>query len=220
MFKIPFVSLSNPFPNGATEEEGGEDAFKLLIDTHAQIKQMWENGERIYVGITEGDRKGSTAYIAEIETPDHIEVVTRWQSPGWREPARCRVNAGFHCVLAWEDRRNKIKWWTGSKTVFFPGHVGPTVWEKFDAKAAAKKIAENVDVEDRYGNVLAEGDSVLYINARYGHGARLDRGTVERIQIKAHRYRGKVTYENIVHILSETLEKSEIKRPELSIIKE
>jgi uncharacterized Zn ribbon protein len=64
------------------------------------------------------------------------------------------------------------------ETEFLIDYGGPTVWKKFDAKAAKNEILKNPDQRDINDNVLSVGDRVLYINARYGSRMTLDEGTV------------------------------------------
>jgi uncharacterized Zn ribbon protein len=97
----------------------------------------------------------------------------------------------FGCIAKWDGRQNKPKLHLPDReTEFLLDYIGPTIWEKFDAKAAKNEILKNPDQKDINGNVLAVGDRVLYINARYGERMTLNEGTVTEflasVNSKAH----------------------------------
>jgi hypothetical protein len=63
--------------------------------------------------------------------------------------------------------------------------------------------------------------SCLYINARYGSGGSLDRGTIEKIKFNVQKYEYNDAESETVHVIirNDNGQKSDIKRPELSILK-
>lgn len=211
------VRLNNPFPNGAPEA----NCYDEIIAVYKEIKAKLDAGERVYVGYTTGERAGSIAYIKEVETaPDRIIPQPRHRT-GWHWDKNIEWDCyvGFPAVLGWEKRRNKVKCSIGRDMVYFPNYTGPTIWEKFDKKAAEKAAAEEVIVKDRDGNVLAIGDRVLYINARYGGAAQLDRGTISDIKVKINKYRNQTYSQLNVLIDNDIGEQSKITGPDLSVLK-
>ena len=123
--------------------------------------------------------------------------------------------------MRWDKRRNRIKWHTYDHCEYLRDYDGPTVWKKFDKKAAAKKLLKENDILDREKQVLKVGDRVIYINARYGSGACLDRGTIEEIKFNVQKstYFNKEQYQVHVIIKNDNGQKSDIKNPQLSVIK-
>ena len=59
------IPLSDPKPNGVIAEE--EAVFQPLIDAINEIMDRVEHGERVYLGITNGERKGSIGYVKSID---------------------------------------------------------------------------------------------------------------------------------------------------------
>jgi hypothetical protein len=58
------ISLSNPYPNGVpTEEENKLDPYINLLK---EIRSKILNGEKVYIRINAGERKGSIAYIEKL----------------------------------------------------------------------------------------------------------------------------------------------------------
>lgn len=124
----------------------------------------------------------------------------------------------MYCIATWDGRRNKVK-------VTVPNHYepaeilldydGPTIWEKFDAKAAKEELLKNPDQKDIKGNVLSVGDRVLYINARYGSRMTLDEGKIVEfaasVNSKAH------AFSTIIE--SDTGEQSTLQYPESMVYK-
>lgn len=198
MFKnIPHKELWVGFLNGSDDKSDYDE----IIATYTDLKERWKAGERIYVGFTTGERKGSIAYIKEVSTNEDnmiptIHSNTRYSARAWG-PAWRHGHVGWTVRLAWEGRRNQIN---GSlaydRLVWFHDYEGPTVWKKFDKKAAEKAATEAAVIKDRDGEVLKEGDRVLYINARYGSAAQLDRGTIKSMRVKVQK-RGEREYQQL-----------------------
>lgn len=130
----------------------------------------------------------------------------------------------YTAQLKWDDRKNTAKVdFNNNDVVYLPKYEGKTVWFIFDAAAFAKKNAKKVC--DRLGREIKEGDVVTYINARYGSGATIDFGVVQKIVHKASRgFRSSIEIETTVHIETiaveegERVEASKITRPERSIM--
>lgn len=210
------VSLDDPHPNGTADKKD----FDGHIAAFAEILTKLKAGKRVYLGIPEGERAGSIAYIKEVDRDlDSLEPpAPRYNSySSGKTPWQC--NAGFHCTLGWDKRRNKIKHYVGHGDVYLPDYDGPTVWKKFDKKAEEEKLLQTALILDRDGNELGIGDRVIYINARYGSAACLDRGNIHDIKINVQKGRRK-QYETLhVLIRNDDGTDSDIRYPERSIIK-
>lgn len=216
---MEIVSLKNPYPNGVPEKD--HDLLQPFIDVLNEIIDKVNAGERVYLEITSGERKGSIAYIKEFDSDyDQKEPVISY-SRYFRDHTARISSPSLMVILGWDKRRNKIKWSTSRSTNYLRGYKGETVWEKFDKKKAEAKLLEENDIVDREGNVLKEGDRVVYINARYGSGGSLDRGTIEQIKFNVQKYEYNDAESQTVHVIirNDNGQKSDIKRPELSILK-
>ena len=218
-FKIPHIVLRDPHPNGTEDRTDFDEIVQAYNDMHQKLK----NGERVYIGFMEGERAGSIGYIHELfalECDVKAQVNTSFQRGYNGEDVHLsRLNAGFWITLAWDKRRNKLKEYVGRGMCYFPEYEGPTVWEKFDKKAAEEAALMKIKVKDRDGNKLSVGDSVIYINARYGGAAQLDRGTVSEIKMKIQKNRTKTSGTLNVKIDNENGEVSVITGPEKSVLK-
>ena len=140
--------------------------------------------------------------------------------------------ASFYSVkLKWDDRKNvtsvRLNDWKSrpGDLLYLPDYEGPTVWSLFDKEKFAEKHGN--PVVDRLGNELKEGDTVVYINARYGTGAELDFGSIKKIDRKAkithydrkRRLETHIEIETIATRQNEKVMISKIKKPEQSILK-
>lgn len=142
--------------------------------TMRALRAVQEAEKDIYLLFVDGDRKGSIARFIGDKT---ITLHDSYNRPGV-------FNTHGHCV--WDGRKNKIQWnLTSPYTVWLPDHVGPTVWAKFDAKAAKADLLNNVAEQDIDGKRLAIGDAVIYVNSRYGSGTELCHGVIDRFEAKA-----------------------------------
>jgi len=217
---LRMISLSNPAPNGVSPEK--EAVFRPFINAINEIIDKIKRGERVYLGITNGERKGSIGYVKFLDSyyVNHRPRITHYYDTWGGGRTHVRIEDGtIPCTLGWEGRRNKIEWLMTRDTVYLPDYSGPTVWKKFDKKAAAKAALVKNPVKDRDGNRLAVGDRVLYINARYGAGACLDRGTIREIKAHTTVY-GEQTYTKIhVIIDNDAGVESDIRKAQLSILK-
>lgn len=213
------ISLKNPYPNGVVpEQEHLLESFISLID---EIRDKILAGERVYIRITAGERKGSIAYVKQLDPAYGDEEPRISHDRMFRNNTSRISNAYLNLILRWDKRRNRIKWPTYNSCEYLRGYEGPTVWEKFDKKAAEKKMLEETKVLDRDGNILKEGDRVLYINARYSCGASLDRGIIKKIRFKVQRTTYQSKEYSTVHVIikNDNGEESDIKSPRLSVLK-
>lgn len=213
------ISLKNPYPNGVNECD--ENLLQPFLDILNEIRDKILDGEKVYIRITSGERKGSIAYIVKLD-PDYNNMPPILRTSNYFRDSTVRINsANLNVILGWEGRRNRIKWSTHTSTEYLRGYTGPTVWEKFDKKATEEKYLEDNPIFDRSGNALSKGDRVLYINARYGCAARLDCGVVKDLKygiMKTSYNDGEAVTPHVI-IKNDDGSDSDIKRPSLSILK-
>lgn len=175
-----------------------------------EMMERVENGEDVFVKFPEKDRKrpGAIAKVRKFEghPPDS----------GW---SRYRPGVSSYQVhLKWDGRKNTAKvdlneGRYGSQLIYLRGYTGETVWSMFDPKKHTAK-----PVYDRLGRKIEIGNTVIYINARYGSGAELDFGVVKELKHKAFKnYKGDVEINSAVII--ETIAINENERVEISKIK-
>ena len=144
----------------------------------------------LFVKFISGDRKGSIARMKpDPRYADHpqprasIKDAHRY----WNDPQRYQVDwAWFSGICKWDKRKNSCQLtMPDADAVFLPNYDGPTIYEMFDRKAAKTELLKNPDQTDIDGNVLAIGDKVLYINARYYAGMELCHGTIQEFKVTA-----------------------------------
>ena len=173
-----------------------------------------KNGKDVYIkfGPQHYDRAGSIAKIKKVTgRPANPKGKYYEQSSSYE----------FH--LKWDKRTNTCKIQPDDyEIIYLEGYIGPTVWEKIDLKALAKEGVK--PIYDRLGTEITVGNTVTFINARYGSGANIDFGVVEKIEFKAGNSCDGVSVNAVVHIktipLSDT-EKSvncKIKQHERSVM--
>lgn len=185
------IVLSHPYPNGTANVEPEGQAF---VDALNEMERMLLADEPVYIKFLKGDRAGSIARF-EMDHLHDFKTANGHQRKGGfnaRVNPNARVHVGgrqqhgyryegiAHGVALWDGRRNKIKVCVPHGFAWLKGYEGPTVWEKFDAKAAKKARLDNPQETDIDGKLLAVGDKVLYINSRYGSGSELCHGKVIR----------------------------------------
>lgn len=215
---MEIISLKNPYPNGVLEDD--KDLLQPFFELINEVRDKIHNGERVYLEITSGERKGSIAYVHKID-PSYKDHTPKYHLNTMFRDRKVYMPYYLNVILGWDKRRNKIKWSTYHYTNYLKGYKGPTVWKKFDKKKAEKELLKNQPVVDRDGNILKEGDRVLYINARYGSGATLDRGTIIKIKYSVQKTEYRDNTFNITHVIikNDDGSESDIKKPELSILK-
>lgn len=182
--KVITLKMPNSIINGFATEDDPE-ALKYLRDLKAAYEAL--NNGTLHCRFTGGDRKGSIAKLSpEPGAPNEAPVIGHRYGGAWKGKAFTMHNHYFYTICSWTGRKNKVK-------VSFPhheielllGYKGPTVWEKFDTKAAKEEALKNPDQRDIDGQVLGVGDQVLYINARYGARMVLTHGTIKEFKAVA-----------------------------------
>lgn len=154
------------------------------LDFERSINLMAEYQQQelpIYLKFIDGDRKGSIARWNKMYDDVISPNIQRTRNGGYNHSIK-----GMHGHCTWDGRNNKIQWSLNSpQTVWLRGYQGPTVWCKFDAKEAKRKLLKNPGQVDIDGKELDVGDEVLYVNSRYGTGTNLCHGAVARFEAKA-----------------------------------
>ena len=148
----------------------------------------------LYVKFIAGDRKGSIARMVRdtrydkdgdeyVQPRASIKARRRY----WNDPDEYEIDWGwFNGVCKWDKRKNSCQLtMPDADAIFLPNYNGPTIYEMFDRKAAKAELLKNPDQTDIDGNVLAIGDKVLYINARYYAGMELCHGTIQEFKVTA-----------------------------------
>jgi uncharacterized Zn ribbon protein len=213
------ILLANRFPNGFNLETNGDEARENLEEFEAVYDAI--NAGTACVRFLDGDRKGSVARLAfgdGTKEPKRPEICHAYSHSRSYNITHRIENAYLRCVATWDGRRNKVQvtlpnYYEAAEILI--DYDGPTVWEKFDTKAAKDAILKNPDQKDINGKVLSVGDTVLYINARYGSRMTLDEGTVVEflasVNSKAH------TIATVIE--SKTGEQSSLQYPESMVYK-
>lgn len=182
--KVLKLKMPNSIINGFATEDDPE-AMKYLKDLKAVHKAL--NDGTLHCRFTGGDRKGSIAKLSpEPGAPNEAPVIGHRYSGVWNGRAFTIRNDYLYTICSWAGRKNKVK-------VSFPhheaelllGYEGPTIWEKFDTKAAKEEALKEPDQRDIDGRVIGVGDQVLYINARYGARMVLTHGTIKEFKAVA-----------------------------------
>lgn len=179
---------SYPICNGFLEKDNPEAV--AFVEAYNAIRQRISDGS-MYIKFIAGDRKGSIArirfnletYVANAFEDAKIEYSYRvWV--GGRDQSGYRIDRDhFYCIAYWDKRKNKVKISLPNKeVVFLPNYTGPTIYQMFDHKAAKQAALEAPEQLDIDGRLLAVGDKVLYINARYGSAFVLSHGVVKEFQ--------------------------------------
>lgn len=175
------VRLNNPFYNGFAPKDA-EKANEILAQYTAVYDAIAAG--TAYVRFVDGDRKGSIARLKFEKYENGIyssrpRISENHRNSWSRELTKKLDHLHIWCVATWDGRANKPKITVpNDDIVILLDYDGPTIWEKFDAQAAKAELLKNPDQKDINGNVLSVGDSVLYINARYGSRMTLEEGMV------------------------------------------
>lgn len=207
------LSLSNPYCNGFKNEND-----PVALAYLEQLKEVYAalNAGTLYCRFIDGDRKGSIARL-ETEPGCQNDEPGIYHSYSFTRNSNWRFESDyFSTICRWDKRKNKVKLFLPHRDVeLLLDYDGPTVWEKFDANAAKQEALANPDQYDIDGNLLAIGDKVLYINARYGARMVLSHGTIVEFKAVANSYGTTIT----TIIESEAGEKSELLYPEDMVYK-
>lgn len=175
------MSLKNPFPNGFASKD--QDAAQAALGKYQEVYDAIVAGTAC-IRFIDGDRKGSIARVCPDPAYDHLpsrRPVIGYRHPNsWDREVNQQIdNTYMWCLATWDGRKNKVKVSLPDRDIeVLLDYDGPTVWEKFDAKAAKAELLKNPDQKDINGKVLSIGDPVLYINARYGSRMTLEEGTI------------------------------------------
>ncbi len=171
--------------------------YVAVVNAINDMRDTYDRGETLYIEFMTGDRKGSIAKFI----PSIVGDNSLFRHPE-KERARRRValyadyrnrgtlrtlwsyNVNFYGVCKWTGKSHspKATLYDGS-LVWLKGYKGPTVWKKFDAKAAAEKILTDHGQTDIDGRLINVGDRVLFVNLQYYNGAKLERGTIKEFKV-------------------------------------
>jgi hypothetical protein len=168
-----------------------EDSPEHLAFCNARnaLRDQAVNGT-LYVKFVSGDRKGSIAKVV-IDLEEHPynkrDASMERAHSYHNDPVRYQISDSmFFGTAKWDKRKNSCKLsFPDRDTVFLPNYEGPTVYEMFDKKAAKEELLKNPAQHDIDGKLLAVGDKVLYINARYGSGFGMCHGTIKEFKVVA-----------------------------------
>lgn len=165
-----------------------EAECKRVCQMFEEIADLAEANKPIYIKILAGDYAGSIARL--IDASNSTTVLTKRHRHDSSAPPQ--YSAHTHGRFVWDGRKNNIQANIHGnydpKFAYMRGYEGPTVFEKFDAKKVREEMIANADVRDIHDHKVEVGDEVAYINARYGSGAQLEIGTVDRFEATANSY--------------------------------
>lgn len=173
------------------------------------INNMLKEDGKLTLEILEGDYKGSIATFTPLEGFLKEDVVIRNYGGDYN------INCHWTGRLSWKGKKNNPQFIiTPDSCKILPEYKGDTLLKRFDLKAESKKLLEST-VEDVNDCTLFKGDTVIYMNLRYGCGGKLCYGTVT--DFKAHARQGYVSV--IVSNSNSPEETSELNYPHMQIIK-
>ena len=175
--------LKPPYHNGF-EDENDPLVLKFIAEYNYLLDRIL-NGT-LFIKFIDGDRKGSIAKFKP--SPQHhppsstaIRYRQRWSSHD--KNGYDFTNTYFYGIATWTGRSNKPQVNLPNRDIIIlPNYTGPTVWALFDHKAAKAEALKEPDQVDIDGHVLAIGDPVIYINARYGSGMELCHGVIKEFK--------------------------------------
>lgn len=212
------IKLRNLFTNGFDPNKDLKEAEAILIEFQAVYDAI--DAKTACIRYIDGDRKGSIARVSfsdKYRPQARPEITYNPYSGSWNK-SLTKMIAGdhFYCTATWDGRRNKVQASFPNREIeVLLNYDGPTVWALFDAKAAKAEVLKNPDQKDINGEVLAVGDEVLYINARYGSRMTLEKGTVLEFAVTANSKSHTVA----TIIGSKTGEQSSLQYPESMVCK-
>lgn len=168
------------------DDESVMKSQQWYINLEKVFNQLKEHGY-CYVKVKTGDYKGSIAKfkpIVPIQGDHNLafhgdRLYRRGISTGRKQ--FFHINRLILGRLSWKGRRNNPKFTLAHEHCeVLLGYEGEEIFEKFDPKLAAENM--KIEVFDIDNKPLAEGDTVLYINARYGQATTLCHGVIKRFQ--------------------------------------
>lgn len=207
--RMKVIQLQNRFSNGFTPEQA-EEAEANLAEFQAVYDAVVDG--KAFIRFTDGDRKGAIARLAIDPAYNTHRPTIGYRATYWNDKNNRQLEHTYiWCVATWDGRKNKIKVSVPDREAeILLDYDGPTIWEKFDAKAAKETLLQNPNQTDIKGNVLSLGDPVLYINARYGSRMTLEEGQIVEFLVsvdsKSH------TFTTVIE--SQTGERSSLQYPE------
>jgi hypothetical protein len=187
------ITLKNPFYNGF-EDANDPVALEYL----AKLKTVFNafKSGTLYVRFIDGDRKGSIAHLKVHPQLTYDEPCIGYHRSYYNNSHYRITNESRFGVLTWDKRKNKVRHYFPTprdEVEYLIGYDGPTIWEKFDAKAAKEEILQLQTEHDINGNYLSVGDRVLYVNIRYGSGTTLEIGTIKEFKVSVDSKRAEVS---------------------------
>lgn len=167
-----------------TEQELLSDKSFISI---REVNQMLLDNGYCYVRVTGGDYDGSIAKF----TPDFVTEQSKMYRGTWEKGVYAVVNH-WQGRLSWEGKKNNPQFVLSDRSaVVIKDDNVETLLKRFDLKAESAKLLDNPDIQDISGNTLNVGDSILYMNLRYGSGGKLCFGKIK--EFKAHARQGYVS---------------------------
>ena len=164
---------------------------------------------KLTLEILQGDYEGSIATFTPLEGHLKDDVVIRNYSGDYN------ISCHWAGRLSWKGKKNNPHFIiTPNSCRILPVYKGETILKRFDLKAENKKLLDST-VEDVNDCTLFKGDTVIYMNIRYGCGGKLCYGTIT--DFKAHARQGYVSV--IVSNNDNPEETSELNYPHMQIIK-
>lgn len=154
------------------------------------------NAGRLYARYDDGERAGSIAqvkidpkYNRSGETPK-----VKYNRPWHNQDAYWTIEWCLFGLTKFKGRKNSFQISShDSDITFLIGGDIETVWAKVDYTAKLIEAQENPNQKDIDGNVLSVGDSVLYINARYGSAMTLTHGVIKEFKVTVNFQRVDIT---------------------------
>jgi len=168
-------------------DQADDPELLSTVATFRDLHLALKSGEKVFIEFLDGDREGSIAELqlsSKFKNHDEPRVRTiygYYQHDKTRYEPDCTIYGQLKFTGKSHRPDQDIR--PGSHVVWIKGYKGPTVWKKFDAKAAKEEILATEDQCDRDGSPLAVGDHVIYVDLAYGSGARIERGTVKEFKV-------------------------------------
>lgn len=154
------------------------DTYLNIMSVYREIETLHKENKPLYVMFKKGDREGSIGKLKLDKL--NYNVTSRYDS--WEKKMKYHFHGYFSGEITWDGRKNKVKSFYPHELVWLKDYDGPTVYILQDIKKQKEEILKNVQISDVHGNELSVGDSVIYINARYGQGMILDTGVIDRLE--------------------------------------
>lgn len=156
------------------------ETVKEWQELKTTLESRLENGQPIYVTISDDRRRGSIGKLTAVEVSIEQTRGSYYSSSSNTERFSVYVSG---LTVEWDGRKNKVHPadYQVAWLVDRPDHAG-TVWA-WDPSATAKEKVEPVTVYDRLGEPVEPGQFVSFVFTRYG-AVSLEFGTITRITDK------------------------------------